>query len=220
MTTLLDMRGISKRYGEVLANRAIDLAVDRGSVVGLLGENGSGKSTLMKMLFGMVRADAGSILFKGRELVAGSPREALDAGIGMIHQHFTLVDAMTVAENVMLGWDRAGAWLRRDAVAAQVREASRAYGLDVDPDAIVAELPLGMRQRVEIVKALLRGAELLILDEPSSILSPPEVAGLMAVIRRLRDDGRSVIFISHKLGEVLESATASSCCATARWPAA
>jgi len=201
---MLEMRGISKAYGKVQANRGIDLTVGRGSIVGLLGANGSGKSTLMKCLFGMVKPDAGGIVFKGRELAAGSPRDAIRAGIGMIHQHFTLVEAMTVAENVMLGWERTGRWLNTAAVSAEVARASRGFGIDVDPAALVGGLSLGERQRVEIVKALVRGCELLILDEPTSILAPPEVARLLALMRRLRDDGKSVIFISHKLGEVLE----------------
>ncbi|MBV9490530.1 MAG: ABC transporter ATP-binding protein, partial [Verrucomicrobia bacterium] len=201
---LLEMRGISKRYGNVQANRRIDLMVPEGRIVGLLGENGSGKSTLMKVLFGMVRADGGTITIRGRPLASHSPREALAAGIGMIHQHFMLVDAMSVAENVMLGWRPAGRWLRRDAVAKSIISTSRRYGLDVHPDELVKDLPFGRRQRVEIIKTILRGAELLILDEPTSNLSPPEVSGLLDALRRLRDEGRSVIFISHKLGEVLE----------------
>ncbi len=201
---MLEMRGICKSYGAVRANRNIDLTVTGRRIVGLLGENGSGKSTLMKVLFGMTRADAGSITFRGRTLAGHSPRDAIAAGIGMIHQHFTLVDAMTVADNVMLGWVRAGAWLRSAEIAEMVRQASATYGLGLDPHALVSDLPLGLRQRVEIVKAILHGADLFVLDEPTSILSPPEVAGLLAVLRRLREEGHSIIFISHKLGEVLE----------------
>lgn len=201
---MLRMRGLSKSYGAVRANRAIDLDVPVGRIVGLLGENGSGKTTLMNVLFGMVPPDAGTIVFKGRPLASHSPREAIAAGIGMIHQHFMLVPAMTVTENVMLGAASTGRWLRPAEVAARIRSASHAYGLDLDPDARVEALPLGIQQRVEIVKAILRGAELLVLDEPTSSLSPPEIAGLLGVLRRLRDEGRSVIFISHKLGEVLE----------------
>jgi simple sugar transport system ATP-binding protein len=198
------MRGIGKRYGSVQANAGIDLDVQAGSVLGLLGENGSGKSTLMKILFGMVPADAGSILFKGRELAGHTPREAIDAGIGMIHQHFMLIDAMTVAENVLLGLKPDGLRLRKREIAQAIRATSRSYGLELDPDARVRDLPLGRRQRVEIVKALMRGADLLILDEPTSNLSPLEVDGLLGVVRRLRDEGKAIIFISHKLGEVLE----------------
>jgi len=201
---MLKMRGICKSYGSVRANRDIDLDVAAGRIVGLLGENGSGKSTLMKVLFGIVAADAGTITFKDQILAAHNPRMAIAAGLGMIHQHFTLVDAMTVTENVMLGWDRAGFWLRPQEIAALIRDTSRTYGLDLDPDAVVGDLPHGQRQRVEIMKVILRGAELLILDEPTSNLSPPEIRGLLDVMRRLREQGRGVIFISHKLDEVLE----------------
>ena len=204
MSLMLEMRGICKRYGAIRANRNIDLTVPPGLILGLLGENGSGKTTLMKVLFGMVRADAGTITFKGRPFIDHSPRDAIAAGIGMIHQQFMLVDAMTVAENVMLGWLRAGNWLRTREIAHLIRTASVTYGLDLEPNAVVGDLPFGHRQRVEIVKAILRGADLLILDEPTSNLSPPEVAGLLGVMRRLREEGRAVIFISHKLGEVLE----------------
>ena len=203
MSSLLEMRGISKSYGAVHANIDIDLTVEAGSIVGLLGENGSGKSTLMKILFGMVRPDQGAIVFKDKELPSGSPREALRAGIGMIHQHFTLVNAMTVADNVMLSLSDSSFWLDRAGVAARIRELSRSYGLNLDPDSVVERLPLGLRQRVEIVKALMREVDLLVLDEPTSILSPPEVEGLIGVMRKLKADGRAVIFISHKLGEVL-----------------
>lgn len=201
---LLEMTGIVKTYGAVRANRSIDLTVPEGHVVGLLGENGSGKSTLMKVLFGMTRADSGSITFRGQPLKNHTPRQAIAAGIGMIHQHFTLVEAMTVTENVMLGWKDAGSWLKPADIAARIAEASEAYGLALDPNALIARLPFGLRQRVEIIKAILRGAKLLILDEPTSNLSPPEVASLLAVIRRLKAAGHSVVFISHKLGEVLE----------------
>jgi len=200
---LLEMRGISKSYGPVHANIGIDLTVAAGSIVGLLGENGSGKSTLMKILFGMVQPDQGGIVFKNKELAPGSPREALRAGIGMIHQHFTLVNAMTVAENVMLALGEAGFWLDRKGVAARITELSRSYGLGLDPESTVKDLPLGMRQRVEIVKALMREADLLVLDEPTSVLSPPEVEGLIGVMRKLKGNGRAIIFITHKLGEVL-----------------
>ena len=201
---MLAIRGICKTYGTVRANRSIDLDVAAGRIVGLLGENGSGKSTLMKVLFGIVEADAGTITFKDKPFAAHNPRIAIAAGLGMIHQHFTLVDAMTVTENVMLGWDRAGAWLRPHEIAELIHTTSHTYGLDLDPDAVVGDLPHGQRQRVEIMKVILRGAELLILDESTSNLSPPEIRGLLDVMGRLREQGRGVIFISHKLDEVLE----------------
>ena len=200
---MLEMRGIRKAYGAVQANRGIDLDVGAGQIVGLLGENGSGKSTLMKLLFGVVSADAGTIRFKGKPLAGHGPAQAMAAGLGMIHQHFTLVEAMSVTENVMLGAPASGPLLSPRETARRIAEESAAYGLDIEPDAVVADLPHGRRQRVEIVKAILRGADLLILDEPTSNLSPPEVEGLLAIMARLRDQGRAIVFISHKLDEVL-----------------
>ena len=204
MSALLEMRGIVRRFGDLCANDNIDLDVRPGEILGLLGENGSGKSTLMKVLFGMLSADAGSITFRGRPLVKHTPGEAMAAGIAMIHQHFMLIDAMTVTENVMLGWPEAGRILRVKEIASRVREASRRFGLDLDPDSPIASLPLGRRQRVEILKAILRNAELLILDEPTSNLAPAEVADLLMILRRLRDEAKGIVFITHKLPEVLE----------------
>ena len=200
---MLEMRGIQKAYGAVQANRGIDLDVAAGQIVGLLGENGSGKSTLMKLLFGVVSADAGSIRFKDKPLAGHGPAEAMAAGLGMIHQHFTLVEAMSVTENVMLGAPGVSPFLSPRETARRIVQESARYGLDIAPDAIVADLPHGRRQRVEIVKAILRGADLLILDEPTSNLSPPEVEGLLGIMARLRDQGRAIVFISHKLDEVL-----------------
>ncbi len=200
---LLQMQGIEKAYGAVRANCGVDLEAGEGRIVGLLGENGSGKSTLMKILFGLVRPDKGAMLWRGQEYAPRSPADALAAGIGMIHQHFTLAEGMTVAENVALGWSGAGRWwLRRTTLASRIRAASEAYGLALDPGQLVGSLPLGARQRVEILKALLRGARLLVLDEPTSVLGPAEVAGLLDVLRRLREGGCSIVLISHKLPEV------------------
>ncbi len=200
---MLQMRGIVRRFGALTALDAVDLDVRAGQIVGLLGENGSGKSTLMRILFGMLRPDAGGIVFKGGELSGHTPALAMQAGLGMIHQHFTLVEAMTVLENVMLGWPRAGRVLRRRAISRMIVETGARYGLDVEPEARVRDLPLGRRQRVEILKAILRGADLLILDEPTSTLAPAEVDGLLGVLRRLRQDGTGIVLISHKLPEVL-----------------
>lgn len=202
---LLELRGICKRFGSVQANQDVDLLVPPGRVVALLGENGSGKSTLMKLVFGIERPDSGSMLFKGRELSGHRPRDAIAAGIGMIHQHFMLIEPMTVVDNVMLGWTQSGQWLRRAKMVSLVKEASSRYGLELDPEQRVAELSFGQRQRVEIVKAILRGADLLILDEPTSNLSAPEVQSLVRIMHALRDEGRSVIFITHKLGEVMDA---------------
>ena len=204
MGALLEMRGIVRRFGDLCANDKIDLDVRAGEILGLLGENGSGKSTLMKVLFGMLSPDAGSIAFKGRPLADHTPAEAMAAGIAMIHQHFMLIDALTVNENVMLGWPAAGRVLRVREIASRVREASQRFGLDLDPDAQVGGLPLGRRQRVEILKAILRDVELLILDEPTSNLAPAEVADLLAILRRLRAESKGIVFITHKLPEVLE----------------
>jgi simple sugar transport system ATP-binding protein len=198
------MYGIVKNYGAVRANCGIDFIVGERRVVGLLGENGSGKTTLMKILFGMIRPDSGSVVFQGKTLLNHKPDAAIAAGIGMIHQHLALVDAMSVIENVMLGWADAGALLKPRAIARRIEEASQTYGLAVHPGDIVGKLSFGQRQRVEIVKALLRGSKLLILDEPTSNLSPPEVTGLLGVIRRLKEEGHSIVFISHKLTEVMD----------------
>jgi len=204
MTALLQMRGMVRCFGAVRANDGVDLDVSGGEILGLLGENGSGKSTLMKVLFGMIPADAGEIVFRGRRLAGHRPAEAMAAGVAMIHQHFMLVEAMTVVENVMLGWAEAGRVLKRAEMAARIREASRRFGLDLEPEAAVADLPLGRRQRIEILKAALREAELLILDEPTSNLAPSEVADLLAILRRLREQGKGVVFITHKLPEALD----------------
>jgi general nucleoside transport system ATP-binding protein len=204
MASLVEMRGIVRCFGAVRANDGVDLDVEAGEIVGLLGENGSGKSTLMKVLFGMIASDSGTIVFRGRSLSGHRPAEAMAAGVAMIHQHFMLIEAMTVLENVMLGWAQAGWVLKRAEVAARVRETSRRFGLDLDPDVVIREMPLGRRQRVEILKALLRDAELLILDEPTSNLAPSEVAELLTILRRLRAEGKGIVFISHKLPEVLE----------------
>jgi general nucleoside transport system ATP-binding protein len=204
MAALLEMRGMTKNYGSVRANDGVNLDVRAGEILGLLGENGSGKSTLMKVLFGMVTPDAGGIVFRGTELSGHRPREAMEAGIAMIHQHFMLVEAMTVVENVMLGWSKAGKVLQRHAIAEQIKTASRRFGLDIEPEDLVANLSLGRRQRIEILKAVLRNAELLILDEPTSNLAPAEVAELLKILRTLRDEGKGIVFITHKMPEVLE----------------
>lgn len=202
---VLEVRGITKRFPGVLANDHIDLTLYKGRVLGLLGENGAGKSTLMNMIYGLYQPDEGEILINGLPVEIDGPNDAISKGIGMVHQHFQLVDVLTVTENVMLGNESVnGPFLDRETARKQIIEISNTYGLDVDPDAVVADLPVGIQQRVEIIKALYRKAAILILDEPTAVLTPQEIDGLFRIIRTLLDDGVSIIFINHKLKEVLE----------------
>ncbi len=199
----VELRQITKRYGEIVANDAIDLTLRAGQIHGLVGENGAGKTTLMNVLFGLVRPDSGQILLDGRPMAWRGPADALAAGIGMVHQHYMLVEPFTVAENIALGREPgAGPWLDLPAARRRVSELADRFGLDLDPDAVVADLPVGVRQRVEIVRALANDASLLVLDEPTAVLRPQEVDLLFGVLRRLRDDGRAVVLITHKLAEV------------------
>jgi general nucleoside transport system ATP-binding protein len=204
----LELKGITKRYGSLVANDHIDLTVEQGQIHALLGENGAGKTTLMNVLFGLVQPDEGEILIDGQPQHLGSPSHAIRAGIGMVHQHFMLVPVFTVAENVTLGMERTRVLglLDRRRTRRDVRELSEQYGLQVNPDALVEDLPVGVQQRVEIVKALLREASVLILDEPTSVLTPGETEELFRIMRDLRAGGRSLVFISHKLKEVQEIA--------------
>jgi general nucleoside transport system ATP-binding protein len=227
----LELRGITKRFGSLVANDGISLSVVPGQVHALLGENGAGKSTLMNVLYGLLQPDEGEIHIDGRPASFRSPKDAIGAGIGMVHQHFMLVPPFTVAENVTLGIEqvgvsrggdppdppmrgrslrdligRAGGLLDASRTRREVRDLSHRYGLDVNPDAIVEDLPVGIQQRVEIIKALVRNASVLVLDEPTAVLTPGETQELFRIIRQLRDGGTSVIFISHKLKEVQEVA--------------
>jgi simple sugar transport system ATP-binding protein len=200
----LELRGIDKRFGAVHANRAVSLTVARGSIHGLIGENGAGKSTLMNVVYGFHRPDAGEIRVGGRVVVLASPQDAIRAGIGMVHQHFMLVENFTVLENIVLGVEggrRLGAGLAR--AREQLAALARDYGLEVPLDTIVSELPVGLQQRVEILKALFRGAEILILDEPTAVLTPQEADALFAMLGRLRAQGKSVILVTHKLREIM-----------------
>ena len=206
---LVELRGITKRFpGGTLANDAIDLDLRRGEILALLGENGAGKSTLMGILYGLLRPDAGEIRLRGEPVRFRSPRDAIRHGLGMVHQHFMLVPTFTVAENFVLGRPSPRWPLLEDrrAVAARIAGLARRHGLAVDPDARVDRLSVGQQQRVEILKALYRGAEILILDEPTAVLTPQEADELLAVLRGLAAAGRSVVFISHKLDEVLRVA--------------
>ena len=200
----LELKGITKRFGSLVANDRIDLSVAPGQVHALLGENGAGKTTLMNVLYGLLQPDEGEILLDGKPARFRSPNDAIAAGIGMVHQHFMLVPVFTVAENVTLGIEetnRAGLLDRRK-TRRDVAELSRRYGLEIDPDALVEDLPVGIQQRVEIVKALVRQATVLILDEPTAVLTPAETEDLFRIIKQLKEGGTSVVFISHKLKEV------------------
>jgi simple sugar transport system ATP-binding protein len=201
------LTGITKRFPGVIANRDVSLRVARGTVHAIVGENGAGKSTLMKILYGMQRPDEGSIEVEGRPVTFHSPADAIKVGIGMVHQHFQLADNLTVLENVVLGSEpRRGLRLDFGAARRRIREISDRYGLDVQPDRMTEDLGVGERQRVEILKVLYRGARTLILDEPTSVLVPQEVDELFGALRELKAEGLTVIFISHKLDEVLRVA--------------
>ena len=204
----VELCGITKRFGPVVANADVSLKVRSGEVLGLLGENGAGKSTLMNVLCGLCRPDAGEILIDGQPVAFAGPGDAIAAGIGMVHQHFMLVPVFTVAENVVLGVEPTGRLDRLDLARArrEVREISEQHGLAVDPDALVETLPVGVQQRVEIIKVLFRSADLLILDEPTAVLTPQEVGDFFQIVRSLRDRGKAIVFITHKLGEILEIA--------------
>jgi len=205
MPPILELRGITKVFPGVVANDHIDLALNQGEILALLGENGAGKTTLMNILYGLYAPNEGQIIIRGQETTIHSPSDAISRGIGMVHQHFMLVPPLTVTENVMLGNEPVsnGLFLDRRKCAEQIRELSTTYGLAVDPEAVVSSLPVGVQQRVEIIKVLYRQADILILDEPTAVLTPQEVQDLFQVIRALVGRGKSLIFITHKLKEVM-----------------
>jgi ABC-type uncharacterized transport system ATPase subunit len=200
----LELRGITKRFGTLLANDHIDVVVEPGQIHCLLGENGAGKSTLMNVLYGLYEPSEGEILVDGKPVSFRGPGDAMEAGIGMVHQHFMLVPVFTVAENVALGAEptKAAGFLNLDETRRRIKEISDQYGFDVDPDALVEDLPVGVQQRVEIIKALVRNAKVLILDEPTAVLTPQETDELLDIMRQLKSGGTSIVFISHKLREV------------------
>src|SRR5690349_17423085 len=204
----LVLRGITKRFGSVVANDSISLTVEPGEIHCLLGENGAGKSTLMDVLYGLYKADEGEIELDGEVQHFTGPGDAMAAGIGMVHQHFMLIPVFTVAENVMLGNETTGFAGTLDLAEAskRVTEISERFGFHVNPDAVVEELPVGVQQRVEIIKALSRDAELLVFDEPTAVLTPQETDELMDIMRQLKEAGKAIVFITHKLREVREVA--------------
>jgi simple sugar transport system ATP-binding protein len=204
---VLAVEQITKRFPGVTANENVSLVLYRGEILALLGENGAGKSTLMNIIYGLYQPTSGEIIVNGKPVVLHSPNDAIALGIGMVHQHFQLVPPMTVAENIMLGSESVkNGFLDVQGVAGRISELSARYKLDVDPYAVIEDLPVGMRQRVEIVKTLYRNADILILDEPTAVLTPQEIEGLFEVMALLRSQGKAIIFITHKLKEVLRIA--------------
>jgi simple sugar transport system ATP-binding protein len=206
--TVLELRGITKRYPGIVANDAVDFDLQRGEVHALLGENGAGKSTLMNILYGLTKPDEGEIVVRGRPVSFSSAKDAIEAGVGMVHQHFMLIPVMTVAENVVLGTEpvRNGLLLDEATAAARVADMATTFNFAVDPDARIDSISVGQQQRVEIMKALYRNVDVLVLDEPTAVLTPQEAEALFEILRTLRREGISIIFISHKLNEVLEIA--------------
>ena len=204
----LVLRDITKRFGALVANDRINLTVEPGEIHALLGENGAGKSTLMNVLYGLYPADEGEIVLDDVVQHFNDPGDAIAAGIGMVHQHFMLVPVFTVAENVMLGNEATGfaGSLDSDTARKRVEEISSRFGFHVDPDAVIEDLPVGVQQRVEIIKALSRDAQVLVLDEPTAVLTPQETDELMEIMRQLKEAGKSIVFITHKLREVREVA--------------
>ena len=204
---VVSLRGITKTFpGCVVANEDVDLDLHAGEVHALLGENGAGKSTLMNILSGMVRPDRGELLFEGKRWNPRTPRQAIERGIGMVHQHFMLIPSHSVAENIALGLKGLPLFLPARKIEGRIREFSARYALDVDPNARVWQLSVGERQRVEIIKVLLRGARVLILDEPTSVLTPDEIDRFFCILGRMKNEGKAIVFITHKLGEVMEVA--------------
>ena len=204
----LELRGITKRFGALTANDSIDLAVADGEIHAILGENGAGKSTLMNIVYGLLSPDSGNISIDGKAITINSPLDALAAGIGMVHQHFMLIPAFTVAENIVLGHEKVKGLgiLDLESAKQEILRISAEFNFDIDPDALIEDLPVGLQQRVEIIRALIYDAKVLILDEPTAVLTPQETDELLKNMKKLRDKGRSIVFITHKLREVKEAA--------------
>jgi len=203
----IELKAITKRFGSLVANDSIDLKVARGEIHAILGENGAGKSTLMNIVYGLVKADSGQILVEDKEVSINEPADALRYGIGMVHQHFMLIPVFTVAENIALGREESrGMFLTLDEVKKKIKALANEFKFDIDPDALIEDLPVGVQQRVEIIKALIYDAKVLILDEPTAVLTPQETDELLNIMRTLREKGTSIIFITHKLREVKDVA--------------
>ena len=203
----IELKGITKKFGALVANDAIDLKVARGEIHAILGENGAGKSTLMNIVYGLVNADSGKIFVEDKEVIINEPADALKYGIGMVHQHFMLIPVFTVAENIALGREQSkGGFLSLDEIKKKIRLLAKEFKFDIDPDALIEDLPVGVQQRVEIIKALIYDAKVLILDEPTAVLTPQETDELLSIMRTLKNKGTSIIFITHKLREVQEVA--------------
>jgi simple sugar transport system ATP-binding protein len=203
----IELKAITKKFGSLVANDSIDLKVARGEIHAILGENGAGKSTLMNIVYGLVKADSGKIFVEGKEVIINEPADALKYGIGMVHQHFMLIPVFTVAENIALGREESkGVFLTLDEVKRKIKALADEFKFDIDPDALIEDLPVGVQQRVEIIKALIYDAKVLILDEPTAVLTPQETDELLNIMRTLREKGTSIIFITHKLREVKEVA--------------
>ncbi len=200
----LELRGITKQFGSLVANDDINFKVEAGEIHAILGENGAGKSTLMNIVYGLLAPDKGQILVDGQEIKIKSPLDALAAGIGMVHQHFMLIPVFTVAENIVLGHEKTNRVGLLDLATAreEIIRVSKEFNFEVDPDALIEDLPVGIQQRVEIIRALIYNSKILILDEPTAVLTPQETDELLANMKKLRDSGRSIVFITHKLREV------------------
>lgn len=203
----IELKGITKKFGALVANDSIDLKVARGEIHAILGENGAGKSTLMNIVYGLVNADSGKIFVEDKEVIINEPADALKYGIGMVHQHFMLIPVFTVAENIALGREQSkGGFLSLDEIKRKIRLLAEEFKFDIDPDSLIEDLPVGVQQRVEIIKALIYDAKVLILDEPTAVLTPQETDELLSIMRILKNKGTSIIFITHKLREVQEVA--------------
>ena len=201
---MLELRNITKTFGDVIANNDVSFTVTTGTIHAIVGENGAGKSTIMRIVYGFYNADSGEILIDGKSVEIRTPHDAIALGIGMVHQHFMLVDTMTVAENIILGAETGGAFnLDLDEAAKEIRKLSEELKLNIDPIAVIEDLSVGQQQRVELLKALYRNADLLILDEPTAVLSPQEVEEFFGILRRMKEQGKTIIIITHKLEEVL-----------------